>query len=290
MALLPFDDRDGFIWYDGGMLPWREAKLHVLSHGLHYASCAFEGERVYEGKVFKLTQHSARLIDSCRILDIELPYSVEAIDAATREVVSANQIRNGYVRPIAWRGAEVMGVSAKGTKPHVAIAAWPWPEYYSEDARRKGLRVTVSKWRRPAPDTAPTGSKAAGLYMICTLSRHQAEAAGFDDALMWDYRGQVAEATGANLFAVFGSELHTPIPDCFLNGITRQTTIELARQRGIPVVERAIWPDELMKANEIFLTGTAVEIIPIREIDGKTFPVGPITLTLMDDYSKLVRS
>jgi branched-chain amino acid aminotransferase len=212
------------------------------------------------------------------------------LNRACNEVVDRNGIRNGYVRPIAWRGPEGMGVSATGTKPHVAIASWPWPEYYSDDARRKGLRVTVSKWKRPSPETAPTQAKAAGLYMICTLSRHQAEAGGFEDALMWDWRGRVAEATGANLFMVMGGELHTPDPDCFLNGITRQTVMDLARKRGIKVVERAIWPDELSRADEIFLTGTAVEVIPIREIDGTAYTVGPITLQLLDDYSRTVRA
>ncbi|ABC23023.1 branched-chain amino acid aminotransferase [Rhodospirillum rubrum] len=288
MALVPFDDRDGFIWFNGQMVPWREAKVHVLTHGLHYASCVFEGERVYNGKVFKLTEHSRRLTESASILGFSLPYSVAEIDAATRRVLDANGIVDGYVRPLAWRGSEMMGVAAQKNRINVAIAAWQWPSYFSPEARLAGIRLKISPWRRPAPDTAPTHSKAAGLYMICTLSKHQAENDGFDDALMLDYRGRIAEATGANVFLVIDGKLHTPIPDCFLNGITRQTVIDLARRRGYDVSERAIMPEELADAQEVFLTGTAAEVTPVRQIGEYTYTPGEITHRLVEDYDKEV--
>lgn len=287
MSALPLDDRDGVIWLDGSLVPWREAKLHVLSHSLHYGSAVFEGERVYHGRIFKLREHSQRLRRSSELLGYELPYSVEEIEQASQTVVAQNGIETGYVRPIAWRGSEVIGVSAKGAKAHVAIAAFPWPAYYGDEARRQGIRLMTSTWRRPAANCAPTASKAAGLYMICTLSRDAAEAAGYQDALMLDYRGQVAEATGANFFMVLKGELHTPIPDCFLDGITRRTVIDLARQRGIRVIERAIFPEELAQAEEVFLTGTAVEVIPVSCIDQQTYRVGPITRQLQADYQQL---
>ena len=290
MALLPYDDRDGVIWFDGQFVPWREARVHVLSHSLHYGSAAFEGERVYDGRVFKLSQHDQRLLRSCELLGYSLPYSAEELDLATQEVVARNKIGDGYVRPIAWRGAETIGVSARDAKPHVAIAAFPWPAYYSEEARTKGIALMTSSWQRPSPKSAPTASKAAGLYMICTMSRDTAAAAGFDDALMHDYRGQVAEATGANLFMAIGGALHTPTPDCFLDGITRRTVIDLARQRDIRIIERAIFPEELANAEEIFLTGTAVEVIPVRQIDKLQIPVGPIARQLSKDYQRLVRA
>jgi branched-chain amino acid aminotransferase len=236
MSIIPFDDRDGEIWFDGALRPWRDAKIHVLTHALHYASCVFEGERVYGGKVFHLREHSQRLIDSGKILGFDIPMTVEEIDAATNAVVKANNISDGYVRPLAWRGAEQMGVSAQLSKIHVAIATWEWPAYFSPEARLKGIRMKWAKWSRPAPNTAPTASKAAGLYMICTLSKHDAEAEGYDDALMLDWRGQIAEATGANIFLAIDGELHTPTPDCFLDGITRRTVIGLARARQIKVV------------------------------------------------------
>ncbi|MBX6368256.1 MAG: branched-chain amino acid aminotransferase [Rhodospirillales bacterium] len=288
MSLVPFDDRDGQIWHDGRLVPWREAKIHVLTHALHYASCVFEGERVYNGKVFKLAEHSQRLIDSGRILGFEIPWSRAEIDAATEAVVKANGIVDGYVRPVAWRGAEQMGVSAQQTKIHMAIATWEWPAYFSPEARMRGIRLQIAKYARPAPNTAPTKSKAAGLYMICTLSKHAAEAEGYEDALMLDWRGQVAEATGANVFFVMDGKLHTPTPDCFLDGITRRTVIDLARKRGLEVVERAIMPDELTKANEAFLTGTAAEVTPVREIGPYHFQPGQITRVLMDDYDAAV--
>ncbi len=286
MAVIPFDDRDGFIWYDGELIPWRDAKLHVLSHALHYGSCVFEGERVYNGKVFKLTEHSQRLIDSGRILGFDVPYGAAEIDAATLETVKANGIVDGYVRPVAWRGSEMMGVAAQATKIHVAIAVWQWPSYFSVEARLKGIRLKIADWKRPHPETAPTKSKAAGLYMICTMSKHAAEKDGYDDALMLDWRGQVAEATGANVFLVIDGTLHTPKPDCFLDGITRRTVIDLAKRRGLEVVERAIMPEEFAKAQEVFLTGTAAEVTPVGEIGPYRFTPGEVCKALMADYDR----
>ncbi|MBC7953915.1 MAG: branched-chain amino acid aminotransferase [Rhodospirillaceae bacterium] len=289
-GVIPFDDRDGFIWYDGELLPWRDAKIHVLTHGLHYGSCVFEGERVYGGKVFKLAEHTERLIASGDILGMTLPYDAAEIDAAIMATVKANGIVDGYVRPFAWRGSEMMGVAAQSSKIHVAVAVWSWPSYWSPEARMRGIRLNVSQWRRPHPDTAPVAAKAAGLYMICTMSKHKAEGEGFEDSLMLDYRGQVAEATGANIFFVFDGELHTPLADCFLNGITRQTVIDIAKKRGLKVVERAIFPEELAKASECFLTGTAAEVTPVREIGPYTFVPGDISKALINDYDALVRS
>ncbi len=289
MTLVPYDDRDGSIWYDGAMVPWRDAKLHVLSHGLHYASCVFEGERVYGGAIFKLTEHSRRLHTSAELMGFEIPYGVDEIDGICREVVKANGIVDGYVRPFAWRGSEMMAISAQQTTIHVAVAAWHWPAYFGDEARDRGIRLAFGAYRRPSPDTAPTGSKAAGLYMICTISKHQAEAEGYDDALMLDWRGRVAESTGANFFMVVGGELHTPTPDCFLDGITRRTVIDLAAARGIKVVERVIMPDELADADEVFLTGTAAEVTPIREIGPHHFQVGSVTRQMVEDYGKMVR-
>jgi branched-chain amino acid aminotransferase len=288
MALVPFDDRDGFIWMNGEMLPWRDAKLHVLSHALHYASAVFEGERVYNGSVFKLADHTERLINSGRILGFKVPYSADEIDAATYEVIKANGITDGYVRPIAWRGSEMMGVSAQQTRINVAIACWEWPSYFTPEARMRGIRLMVSPWRRPAPDTAPTQSKAAGLYMICTMSKHAAENEGWDDALMLDYRGQIAEATGANIFLVINGEIHTPTPDCFLDGITRRTVMDLAKRRGYTVIERAIQPEEFAQAQEVFLTGTAAEVTPVRQIGDWTFTPAEVCKTLIADYDKEV--
>jgi branched-chain amino acid aminotransferase len=289
MSPVPYDDRDGSIWYDGVMVPWRDAKVHVLNHGLHYASCVFEGERVYGGKIFKLTEHSRRLHHSADVMGFTVPYGVDEIDAVCRDVVKANGIDDGYVRPFAWRGSEMMAVSAQQTTIHVAIAAWHWPAYFGDEARTRGIRLDFGKYRRPSPETAPTGSKAAGLYMICTLSKHKAEAEGYDDALMLDWRGRVAESTGANFFMVIGGELHTPVPDCFLDGITRRTVIDLAGKRGIKVVERVIMPDDLAGADEVFLTGTAAEVTPIREIGPHHFQVGSVTKQMVEDYGKVVR-
>ena len=289
MESIPFDDRDGVIWFNGELIPWRDGKLHVLSHALHYASSVFEGERSYGGSIFKLTEHSERFAFSAQTLGFEIPYSVAEIDAACIETCKANDIIDGYVRPVAWRGSEMMGVSAQETKINVAIAAWAWPSYFSPEARMKGIRLKTSEWRRPSPETAPVHAKAAGLYMICTLSKHAAEAEGFDDCLMLDWRGHIAEATGANIFISFGDgKLHTPTPDCFLNGITRRTVIKLAEKRCIEVIERTILPDELKDATEIFLTGTAAEVTPVGEIDDLSFTVGDITKWMMDDYDKAV--
>ena len=289
MNILPFDDRDGVIWRDGALVPWRDAKMHVLSHGLHYASCVFEGERVYNGTVFKLTEHSQRLVDSARLIGFELPYTAAELDEATRAVVAANRIGDGYVRPVAWRGSEMMGISAQQNRINVAIASWQWPSYFDPEARRHGIRLATSTWRRPAPDTAPVHSKAAGLYMICTMSKHAAESAGYHDALMLDWRGQVAEATGANIFLVIDGRLHTPTPDCFLDGITRQAVIGLAKHRGIEVVERAILPEEFAKTDEVFVTGTAAEVTPVGSIDDYRFTPGAVTEALMADFGALVR-
>jgi branched-chain amino acid aminotransferase len=289
MSMLPFDDRDGQIWFDGELIPWRSAKVHVLTHGLHYASCVFEGERVYNGSVFKLTEHSERLARSAEILGFKLPYSVAEIDAATNLVVKAQGFTDAYVRPVAWRGSEMMGVAAQQNKIHVAIACWQWPSYFTPEARMAGIKLEISQWARPAPNTAPTASKAAGLYMICTMSKHEAENNGFHDALMLDYRGRIAEATGANFFMVVDGKLHTPMPDCFLDGITRRTVIDLAKRRGIEVIERAIMPDELKSADEIFLTGTAAEVTPVGRIGDLKFTPGRMCRTLMEDYEALVR-
>jgi branched-chain amino acid aminotransferase len=286
--MLPFDDRDGQIWFNGELVPWREARVHVLTPGLHYGSCVFEGERAYGARIFKMTEHHERLHGSARLLGFEIPYSVAEIDEAAREVLRVNGIADGYLRPVAWRGSEMMGVSAQNNRINLAIAAWEWPAYFSPEARLKGIRMTRAKWRRPAPDTAPTKSKAAGLYMICTLSKHQAEAEGYNDALMLDYRGRIAEATGANIFLVQDGVIHTPDPDCFLDGLTRQTVIALARARGYEVVERAIMPEELARTQEVFITGTAVEVTPVSEIDEYSFTPGEITKTLMNDYADLV--
>ena len=288
MALVPFDDRDGVIWMDGGMMPWRDAKLHVLTHGLHYASGVFEGERAYSGHIFKLREHTERLINSARILGFEIPWSAEQIDEACRQVLAGNGLEDGYVRPIAWRGAEQLSVSAHNTRIHLAIAAWAWPNLFGAD-RMKGVRLGMAPWRRPHPLTAPTASKAAGLYMIGTLSKHAAEAAGFDDALMLDWRGKVSEATGANIFFVMDGELHTPDPDCFLDGITRRTVMGIARKHQIKLVERVIEESELPRATEVFLTGTAAEVTPVRQIGDHHYTPGPITERLLRDYEALVR-
>jgi len=287
--MIPMDDRDGYIWFDGKMVPWREAKIHVLTHGLHYASAVFEGVRAYGGQIFKLTQHSERLANSARLLGFSLPFTTAELDAACRAVLTANGHVDAYVRPVAWRGSEQMGVSAQHSKIHVAIATWEWPSYFAPELLEKGIKLAYSRWRRPAPDTAPTASKAAGLYMICTISKHEAEAAGCQDALMLDYRGQLAEATGANLFLIKDGVIHTPTPDCFLNGLTRQTVMALARARGITVVERAMFPEELATADEIFLTGSAAEVTAVGQIGDYHYTVGPITRLLRDEYAALVR-
>jgi branched-chain amino acid aminotransferase len=289
MTVIPFDDRDGSLWYDGKLVPWREAKTHVLTHGLHYASSVFEGERIYAGRIYKLEEHTARLFESARIMGMKIPYTEQEINAACYEAARVQNIEDGYVRPVVFRGSEMMAVAAQNTKIHVAIAVWQWPSYFDPALKLKGIRLTISDWRRPAPDTAPTKAKAAGLYMICTLSKHAAEAQGYADALMFDYRGLVAEATGANVFFVKDGALHTPAPDCFLDGITRRSVMALARARQIPVHERHIERKELETFSECFLTGTAAEVTPVGEIGPYTFKPGKITETLMNDYSEDVR-
>lgn len=284
----PFDNREGYVWMNGQFLPWKESQVHVLTHALHYASCVFEGERIYEGHVFKLTEHTERLHQSAKILDFEIPYSVNEIKKATNELIERQKIKNGYVRPIAWRGPETMGVSGQKCHIHTAIAVWDWPTYFTPEARLKGIDVCMAKWNRPDPKTAPTNSKAAGMYMISTLSKHDAENKGCQDALMLDWRGYIAETTGANIFFAKDGKLHTPIPDCFLDGITRRTVIDLAKKNNIEIQERVILPDELNDFDEIFITGTAVEVTPIRKIDKKEYQVGQITQKLMKDYDALV--
>lgn len=288
MAAQPFDKREGTIWIDGEYVDWADARIHVLSHALHYASAVFEGERAYNGKVFKLREHTDRLHRSAEILGFNIPYTPDQIDAVTMDLLKRNNLTNAYVRPIAWRGSEDMGVSAHCDTSHLAIACWAWPSYFSPEARAKGIKLILSPWARPAPNTAPTAAKAAGLYMICTLSKNMAEAQGCQDALMLDWRGQVAEATGANLFMVKDGHLHTPKADCFLDGITRRTVMELARNLKIPVTERAIMPDELAKADEVFLTGTAAEVTPVGQIGDWHFTPGAVTNALINAYTTAV--
>ena len=283
-----FDKLEGVIWLDGRLVDWQDARLHVLSHGLHYASCVFEGNRAYNGKIFKLSEHSRRMENSARILGFALPLSVDALNEACRETLSANNLTEGYIRPVAWRGSEKIAISAQDSTVHLAIAAWAWGDYFKN--RQQGVRLSISTWRRPAPDTAPVHAKAAGLYMICTLAKHEAEQKKFDDALMLDYRGFLAEGTGANLFLCIDGKLHTPTPDCFLDGITRHTVIDIARARGIEVIERHIRPEELREASEVFLTGTAAELTPVRQIDDMEFTVGALSETLAKAYDKTVRA
>ncbi|MEG3154916.1 branched-chain amino acid aminotransferase [Sphingomonas sp. RB1R13] len=283
-----FDDRDGFIWFDGKLVPWREANVHILTHAMHYASAVFEGQRAYDGTIFKLSEHSARLRNSAAILGYDLPWSVAEIDAACNETLAANGLTDAYVRPIAWRGSEQMGVSAQKTKPHLAVAAWVWGKYFDPDLAARGIRLDIAEWRRPAPYTAPTASKASGLYMIATMSKHRAEDRGYNDALMFDWRGQVAEATGANAFFIRDGVIHTPTPDCFLDGITRRTVIDLAQKRGIDVVQRTIWPEELETFQQMFLTGSAAEVTHVGSAGPWNFEVGDLSRQLASDYDNLV--
>ncbi|MDX2234553.1 MAG: branched-chain amino acid aminotransferase [Hyphomonadaceae bacterium] len=287
MAEPPYHDRDGWIWINGEFVPWRDAQVHVLTHALHYASAVFEGERAYGGSIFLSRQHSERLHASARLMGFEIPYTLEELDAAKQETVSRTGLDSAYVRAFAWRGSEKMGVSARENRINVSIAAWHWGDYFPD--KMKGIRLMMAPWARPAPHTAPCQAKASGLYMICTLSKHAAENSGFNDALMLDWRGQVAEATGANIFLVRDGALHTPTPDSFLNGLTRQTVIRLARARGIEVIERAIWPSELASFNEVFITGSAAEITPVSEIAGMTFKPGAVTATLLDEFAALTQ-
>jgi|TARA_B100000470_G_scaffold45411_1_gene33264 branched-chain amino acid aminotransferase len=290
MDLIPFDKRTGKIWYNGSLVSWTDAKLHVLSHGLHYASCVFEGERVYDGGIFKLNEHTERLFYSAKKLGIKIPYSVNDINNACKEIVSIQKIQNGYVRPFVWRGSEMMAISAQKTKTHVAIATWEWGSYFDPKLKLQGIKLDISKWKRPAPDTIPWDTKAAGLYMICTLSKHEAEQKGFTDSLMLDYEGNVAEATGANIFFKdTEGNLHTPVPDSFLDGITRRCVIDIAKSKGIKIIERKFKPDEMSNFTSCFLTGTAAEITPVSQIDKYNFKVCNVIKDLSESYQALVR-
>ena len=287
---MDFDKREGKIWYNNDLVNWQDVKLHVLSHGLHYASCVFEGLRVYDGEVFKLHEHTERLFYSAKRMDIKIPYSEEEINKATKKIVSVQNVQNGYVRPFAWRGSEMMAVSAQKTKIHVAITTWEWGTYFDPKLKTKGIKLNISKWRRPAPNTIPWDTKASGLYMICTLSKHEAERDGYTDSLMLDYEGNVAEATGANIFFKDkNGELHTPIPDSFLDGITRRTVIEIAKSKNIKVNERKISPKELPSFAGCFLTGTAAEVTPVSKILENDYKVCDLILDLSSSYEKLVR-
>jgi branched-chain amino acid aminotransferase len=289
MPLPSFDDRDGKIWWNGAFVDWRDAKIHVLTHGLHYGSCVFEGERAYSCKIFKSLEHSERLHMSAKLLGMKLPYSVEELEKAKQETLEINALDDAYVRVVAWRGSEMMAVSAQHNTIHVAVTTWAMGSYFG-DARLKGVNLGISKWKRPSPETIPCKAKAAGLYMICTLSKHEAEANGLTDALMMDYRGYVAEATGANIFFVKDNKVHTPLPDCFLDGITRRTVIGLLREKGLEVIERHIQPDELETFEQCFLTGTAAEVTPVASISTHKYSIGTITQQVMQDYEDLVRA
>jgi branched-chain amino acid aminotransferase len=284
MSVVPFDQREGVIWFNGEFVPWKDAKVHVLTHGLHYASAVFEGERAYGGEIFKLTAHTERLFASAEMLDMKIPYTVAEIDAACRETLRRQGFADAYVRPIAWRGSEMMGVAAQSARINMAIAIWQWPAYFDPKLIDAGIKLDIAEWRRPDPATAPAKAKAVGLYMICTLSKHTAERKGYADAMMLDWRGQVAECTGANIFFVKNGELHTPTADCFLDGITRRTVMDLARQRQIKVHERAIMPEELPGFEQCFIVGTAAEVTPVSEIGPHRFKVGELTRTLRSDY------
>ena len=284
MADTPYDDRDGFIWLNGELVPWRDAKVHLLTHALHYASSVFEGQRAYGGQIFKLRQHSQRLRNSAEILGFEIPYSVEQIDQACIDAMNANNLTDCYVRPIAWRGSEQMGVAAQNNKINFAVVAWDWGSYFPLEERLKGIRLTIAEYRRPDPATAPVKAKAAGLYMICTLEKHRAEAAGYADAMMYDWQGRVAECTGANIFFIQDDVIHTPIADCFLDGITRRTVIGLAKKRGWQVNERRIQAEDLNDFSECFITGSAAEVTPVSEIGPHKFTPGEISKTLLEDY------
>jgi len=288
MEIIPFDKRIGFIWYNGDFVEWQNATTHVLNHGLHYGSCVFEGLRVYGEKIYKLEEHTERLFHSASRMGIEIPFSKDHLNAAQEETIKKMNIKYGYIRPVVWRGSEMMAISAQKNKINVAIATWEWPNYFSKGDRLKGIALQTAEWRRPPANTIPTDAKAAGLYMICTLSKHKAEKNGYTDALMLDYKGRVSESTGSNIFFVINGEIHTPTPDCFLNGITRQTVIQIAENQGIKVIVRDIYPDEITKADEIFLTGSAVEVTPVGKIDDHIFKVGNITSTIADLYMKEV--
>ncbi len=287
--VIPFDQREGSLWYDGKLVPWKDATTHVLTHGLHYGSCVFEGQRIYGGTIFKLKEHTDRLFLSAETLGMKIPFTKDEINKACIEAAAVQGITDGYLRPVVFRGSEMMAVSAQNTKIHVAIACWPWPSYFSPAEKLKGIRLDIARYKRPSPETEPVHAKAAGLYMICTICKHEAESKGYADAMFLDYRGYVSEATGANVFFVADGVLHTPTPDCFLNGITRQTVIAIARSRGIKVVERHIPPDELTGFSECFLTGSAAEVTPVSEIGPYTFRPGALTEMLMNAYTDEVR-
>ena len=287
---MDYSNLEGFIFLDGQLLKWSDAKLHVLSHGLHYASSVFEGERVYKGKVFKEQEHTERLIRSAKTLGFNIPYNAKEINAIRKKVLTANKIDDGYIRPVSWRGSEMMGISAQTNTIHFALAAWKWPSYFSPEAKLKGIKLNISKWRRPDPLTAPVNTKAAGLYMICTLSKHEAESKGFDDSLMLDYRGYIAEATGANIFFIKNNEIHTPIADCFLDGITRQTVINIARTEGIKVEEKRLNIEDINDYEECFVTGTAAEVTPVRSIANYEFKPGKLCKFFIEKYSELTLS
>jgi len=288
MEIIPFDKRIGFIWYNGDFVEWQNATTHVLNHGLHYGSCVFEGLRVYGEKIYKLEEHTERLFHSASRMGMEIPFSKDHLNAAQEETIKKMNIKYGYIRPVVWRGSEMMAISAQKNKINVAIATWEWHNYFSKEDRLKGIALQTAEWRRPPANTIPTDAKAAGLYMICTLSKHKAEKNGYTDALMLDYKGRVSESTGSNIFFVINGEIHTPTPDCFLNGITRQTVIQIAENQGIKVNVRDIYPEEITKADEIFLTGSAVEVTPVGKIDDHIFKVGNITTTIADLYMKEV--
>ncbi len=290
MAGVPFDQMEGVIWYNGEFVDWADAKFHVLTHGLHYGSSVFEGERAYAGEIFKLREHTERLFYSADVLGFKIPFSVDEIDDACNELLVRQNLVDAYIRPVAWRGSEMMGVSAQNNTINVAIAAWQWPSYFAPEERLKGIRLDMAEYRRPDPKTAPSFAKAAGLYMICTISKHAAEAKGYADAMMLDWRGQIAEATGANVFFVKDGVIHTPKPDCFLDGITRRSVIALANARGYELVERAIMPDEMADFSECFLTGTAAEVTPVCEVGPYKFTPGEISRNLVEDYDRLVIS
>ena len=288
MALIPYDEREGFIWVDGEMLPWKEAKMHFLTHALHYGTQVFEGERAYNGKIFKSREHSERLIKSAKIIYMDMPYSVDELEDIKYEVLKANNLENAYIRAAAWRGAEQMGIDVEGTETHVAVAAWDWGSYFDPEIREKGITLQTSNWRKPAPNTAPTDAKTASLYNLNCMVKVEAKRDGFTDALMLDHEGYVAESTGANLFAVKDGMLITPIADRFLNGITRQTVMQIAKDMGIEIEERRIKPEELDSFEEVFLTGTAAEVTAVGKIDDKTYGVGPITRQIRESYENLV--
>ena len=288
MEIIPFDKRIGFIWYNGEFVEWQNATTHVLNHGLHYGSCVFEGLRVYSEKIYKLEQHTDRLFFSAQRMGIDVPYSKDELNDAQEQTIKKMNIKYGYVRPVIWRGSEMMAISAQKNKINVAVATWEWPSYFSKEDRLKGISLQTAVWKRPPPDCIPTDTKAAGLYMICTLSKHEAEKNGYTDALMLDYKGRISESTGSNIFLVINGEIHTPIPDCFLNGITRQAVIEIAKNEGIKVIERDIYPNEIENAEEIFLTGSAVEVTPVGKIDDQIFKVGEITTKISSLYMKEV--